>query len=292
MEVQSVISPYEELIAYEILMASGYSTKKIINTISNNDTISVKNILDKDLSNKLFDEHDIRRNIEKHIESKIGTFSVVIKDQIQYPDTLKTANHPLGLLYYRGDLSLLNRRSVSVVGSRKPSDEGLRRAKKIVKKLVRENFNIVSGLARGIDTISHQTAIEENGTTIGVIGTPIDQYYPKENQSLQDYIAGNFLLLSQVPFYKYATEHFKAHRYHFPERNVTMSAISEATVIIEASDTSGTLIQARECLRQNRKLFILKSCFDNPRITWPHKYLERGAIKVEDFDDVIEALNK
>ena len=81
-----------------------------------------------------------------------------------------------------------------------------------------------------------------------------------------------------------------ANRYFFPERNITMSALTDATVIVEAGETSGTLVQARAALEQGRKLFILESCFQSPKLQWPHKFAERGAIRVRDYDDIREQL--
>ena len=89
----------------------------------------------------------------------------------------------------------------------------------------------MSGLAKGIDTAAHESAIEFKGKTIGVIGTPIDKYYPKENKQLQDKIAKEFLLISQVPFYKYAHEHFKSRAYHFPRRNMTMASYQKPLLL-------------------------------------------------------------
>jgi DNA processing protein len=179
-----------------------------------------------------------------------------------------------------------------VVGSRKCTDAGKASTQKLVGELVRHGFTIVSGLALGIDTVALKTAVEENGKVVGVIGTPIDNYYPAENRELQDLIAKEHLLISQVPFYRYSVEPFKSKKNYFPQRNETMSALSEATVIIEASDTSGTLTQARAALQQGRKLFILNSCFENPNITWPHKFEKRGAIRVRTTEDITKLLGE
>ena len=93
--------------------------------------------------------------------------------------------------------------------------------------------------------------------------------------------------MSQVPVERYeATKNVRKNSWFFPERNKTMSAISEATIIVEAGNTSGTLVQAREALRQGRKLFILNSCFERPDLDWPHKFQELGAIRVRDYDDI------
>ena len=138
-----------------------------------------------------------------------------------------------------------------------------------MRALVADDFTVVSGLAAGIDRMAHETAIEENGRTIAVIGTPLSHTYPREHGALQRHISEHFLLVSQVPVKRYESQDYRRNRLFFPERNVTMSALTEATVIVEAGETSGTLIQARAALRQGCKLFILDSCFRNPRLTWP-----------------------
>ena len=132
--------------------------------------------------------------------------------------------------------------------------------------------------------------VERGGSTIAVIGTPIDQYYPPSNKKLQDFIAANHLLISEIPFYQYHKESFPMKRYHFPQRNITMSAISEGTVIVEASDRSGTLTQARQCLQQGRKLFILRSCVEKSGLKWPTTYVKRGAVVVDRVDDILKNL--
>ena len=114
-----------------------------------------------------------------------------------------------------------------------------------------------------------ERVLEEGGRTIGVIGTPLTSVYPKQNAALQEKIAQEHLLISQVPFKRYSEQDFRLNRSFFPERNVTMSALSDATIIVEASDTSGTLYQARAALRQKRKLFILNNCFENASLKWP-----------------------
>jgi DNA processing protein len=149
----------------------------------------------------------------------------------------------------------------------------------------------VSGLAKGIDTAAHEETIEAGGRTIAVIGTPIFEAYPKENAQLQETIATKHLLISQVPFLRYRKQAFKANTLFFPARNVTMSALTAATVIVEAGNTSGTLVQARAALAQNRRLFILESCFRNTELTWPSKFEKLGAVRVQNVTQILEALN-
>jgi DNA processing protein len=160
----------------------------------------------------------------------------------------------------------------------------------LVKALVKDNFTIVSGLASGIDTVAHETAIEVGGRTIAVIGTPLSHAYPKDNAELQRKIAREFLLISQVPVKRYEGQDYRRNRLFFPERNITMSALTEATIIVEAGETSGTLIQARAALHQGRKLFILDSCF-RKRLNWPQKFADKGAVRVVDYDDIRKHLS-
>jgi DNA processing protein len=141
-----------------------------------------------------------------------------------------------------------------------------------------------------VDTVAHETAIAEGGRTVAVIGTPLSHSYPKENIELQRRIAEEFLLISQVPVKRYERQDYRRNRLFFPERNVTMSALTEATIIVEAGETSGTLIQARAALHQGRKLFILDSCFRRG-LSWPQKYADKGAIRVVDYDDIGQHLS-
>lgn len=180
-------------------------------------------------------------------------------------------NAPTGL-FVSGDVSLLRERArVSVVGSRKASPEGVARARKLTKLLVERGVVVVSGLAEGIDTAAHTAAIEAGGKTIAVIGTPLDKVYPKQNRQLQDRLMAEHLVISQFPIGR------SVQRMNFPMRNRTMALISDATVIIEASDTSGSLSQGWEALRLGRGLFITKSVAENGQLKWPAEMLHYGA---------------
>jgi DNA processing protein len=214
--------------------------------------------------------------------SHLEGFGVRVHGTGEYPSRLRDAADPVELLYFQGWWDLVEDRCIAVVGTRKPSAEGVARARKLVKELVKDGFTIVSGLAAGIDTVAHSTAIDSGGRTIGVLGTPLSKSYPKENKGLQSLLAKDFLVISQVPFCRDKG----LQRFFFPERNITMAALTRATIIVEAGETSGTLVQAKAALRQKRKLFILDSCFKNPDLSWPAKFAERGAIRVTDYDDI------
>lgn len=173
-------------------------------------------------------------------------------------------------LFFSGDLSLLDKPSVAIVGSRAATDVGRKRSSRLAKELVESGFVVVSGLAAGVDAAAHKAAIESGGSTIAVIGTPLDRAYPAENAALQEEIHRHHLLVS--PF-RLGERTFKS---SFPKRNRVMAAITDATVIVEASDTSGSLHQAAECVQLGRWLFIAKSLVDNPNLTWPEKFLKAG----------------
>ena len=219
----------------------------------------------------------------------VDQFGVRIHHAGDYPAKLRDARHPVELLYYQGAWELTETRCVALVGSRKATDDGVARAQRLARELVAADFTVVSGLAAGIDTAAHKAAIEAGGRTIAVIGTPIGFYYPKENRALQQRIAKDFLLISQVPVLRYAKQAVPQNRLFFPERNVTMSALTEATIIVEAADTSGSLTQARAALHQKRKLLILDLCFKRDDITWPARFEKLGAIRVRTPEDIWNA---
>ncbi|MGR3404942.1 DNA-processing protein DprA [Roseovarius indicus] len=231
-----------------------------------------------------------QRVIEKLRAAGVSQFGVRINKAGDYPEKLRHAKYPVELLYYQGAWELSEMRGLAVVGSRKPSEEGVRRAARLAKELVNRDFAVVSGCATGIDTAAHTAALEAGGNTIAVIGTPLGQYYPKENRELQDIIAKEHLLISQIPVLRYEVQPFQQKRHYFPERNATMSALTEGTIIVEAGETSGTLTQARAALYQGRKLFILENCFHNPEITWPARFEKEGAIRVREPEDIWKAL--
>lgn len=188
-------------------------------------------------------------------------------------------------VWLSGDVSLFKKPSVSVVGAREVSREGAARARRLAKELAYAGIVTVSGLARGVDTEALTEAINTGGRVIAVIGTPIDRAYPAENKRLQEKIYRDHLLISQFAPGK------RVFPSNFPERNQLMAAISDATVIVEASDTSGSLHQAAECSRLGRWLFIAKSLAENPSLIWPQKFLAypttRVLTQLSDITDLI-----
>jgi DNA processing protein len=280
------VSPWLEMGAYEALWSKqGSSFKKLAELFRTSPDARPSSFVDEGVA-KSFSE----KVMEILAKAKVYEFGVRLHGTCDYPAKLRQADHPIELFYYQGWWDLAYSRSVAVVGTREPSKEGQVRARKITEHLVQDHFTIVSGLARGIDTIAHETAIGKGGLTIGVIGTALSQSYPAANKELQTRVAKDYLLVSQVPVVRSHQQGPNQNRVFFPERNITMSALTEATVIVEAGETSGTLTQARAALKQGRKLFILDSCFRNAALTWPARFESQGAIRVRSYDDIARNL--
>ena len=185
----------------------------------------------------------------------------------------KTARMPI---FYAGDLGLLKKPCVAIVGTREVSEDGAKRARRLARELVQAGVVVVSGLAEGVDTNAHTSAVREGGRTVAVIGTPLDKAYPASNSALQEEIYRDHLLISQ---FAVGVRTFQS---SFPQRNKVMAALTDATVIIEASDTSGTLHQAYECARLGRWLFIARSVVEDRSLTWPARFLPGENVRILD----------
>jgi len=211
--------------------------------------------------------------------------SIQLKDLLGRPlNDIESKNEPK-TIFYEGSMEIpLPCPRVSIIGSREASEKGLAEAKEITKILVENQVIIVSGLAKGIDTVGHKTAIEYGGKTIAVIGTPLNKVYPKENLELQNELKKNHLVISQYPVGHSTT------RKDFVMRNRTMALISDATVIVEAGESSGSLHQGWETLRIGRPLFICKSVAENEKLEWPKEMIKYGAMVLGEPADILENL--
>jgi DNA processing protein len=173
---------------------------------------------------------------------------------------------------------------VAIVGSRKASSQGILLTQEIASFLARRSVIIVSGLAEGIDTAAHEAAIRQGGSTVAVLGTALDKFYPAKNGGLQNTIMRDHWAISQFPV-GYPTE-----PKNFVIRNRTMALISDSSIIVEAGEMSGSLHQGWEALRLGRPLFISKKITDNASLKWPKKMMEYGAVKLTEFEEVIDVL--
>ncbi len=188
-----------------------------------------------------------------------------------YPLLLKEIYSPPGILYYKGNPECLKKCAIAVVGTRKFSDYGKYAAEKIIEELSVYDITIVSGLARGIDTIAHKTALKFDLPTIAILGSGLNNIYPPENRGLAAEIVKNGLLLSQ---FEPDTEPFKL---NFPQRNRIISGLSQAVLVIEAPEKSGALITARKALEQNRDIFAVPGDIDRKNSAGITQLFQRGA---------------
>lgn len=202
----------------------------------------------------------------------------------RYPGLLAAAyDHP-PLIFVAGRMKPRDERSVAVIGSREASPQGTRMAAALAEHLVRGGYTVVSGLAAGIDTAAHSAALARGGRTIAVIGTGLSRCYPRSNVILQRRIAAQCAVVSQF------LPDAPPSRESFPLRNALMSGLSLATVIVEASATSGTRTQARCALRQGRPVFLLEPVL---RHRWARELAERTSVHVVDGPGgVIERLER
>ena len=182
-------------------------------------------------------------------------------------------------IYTAGKLGLLARACVSIVGSRRASSDGIERARASGRALALANIVVLSGLAEGVDTAAMAAAIAAGGSVIGVLGTSLDRASPASNAALQQQVWQHHLLLSLFP------AHLPTHRSHFARRTRLMAHLAEATVIAEAADASGTLIQAEECLRIGRPLLLPRAALSAASLSWPRRYLDYSNVALYDGPD-------
>lgn len=282
------VSPFLEMGAYEALWAEeGATQKRVADQFRSHPGALPSELVPVDDA-----ERYARSVVQLHLDHGLERFGVRVHQAGDYPARLRDARHPVEVLQYSGIWELTETRCVSVVGARKVSPEGIRRTRKLAGLLASSGFTVTSGLAAGVDTAAHRAALELGKPTIAVIGTPLSATYPAENTELQQRLAQDHLVISEVPVWRYFQQDWRANRGWFPLRNATMSALTEATIIVEASDTSGSLIQARAALHQGRKLFILNSCFERSDISWPERFEQKGAIRVRHIEDILEILDE
>lgn len=206
-------------------------------------------------------------------------------EELLGPLNPEEARHAPKQLFAAGHTEWLHRSPrVAIVGARKASTDGLRRAARLVRILVDHDATIVSGLAEGIDAVAHTTAVEAGGRTIAVIGTPLDEFYPTKHRELQRRLMAEHLVISQFP-----TGH-PVTRKNFPLRNRTMALVCEASVIVEASDGSGSLSQGWEALRLARPVFLMASVVDRTDLTWPKQMREYGARVLRNPEELLDRL--
>ncbi len=213
---------------------------------------------------------------------------IVTIEELQYPKLLHKIYTPPYLLFYRGELPSQNNLNLAFVGSRKYTQYGKYSVNHIISGLKGLDINIISGLALGIDTISHQLAIETGLKTIAVLGSGIDDFsiYPQSNRVLVNNIIENGgAIISEFP------PRTRALRHHFPQRNRIVAGMSLGTVVIEAEKKSGALITSKYALDENRDVFALPGQINSQTSIGTNNLIKSGAIPITSADDIIELYN-
>jgi DNA processing protein len=211
--------------------------------------------------------------------------SFITSDDPAYSSLLNKIYDPPKELHFKGDIGLLNSRSIAIVGTRKATRYGRETAKKLAFDLSKAGFTIVSGLAEGIDTEAHIGALEANGKTIAVFGNGIDLIFPADNKELAKKIEDSGLCVSEYP------GEFPGTKWTFPRRNRMISGLSLGVIVVEGHYDSGAMITAKLALEEGREVFAVPGSINEEQTKGPHWLIKQGAKLIESADDVLEEFN-
>lgn len=201
-----------------------------------------------------------------------------------YPALLKDIHDPPMILYLKGKAIPSKKIRVAIVGSRNPTPYGMKAAEEIARGIAMRGFGVVSGMARGIDTVAHKGCLAGGGFTVAVLGTGIDRVYPASNRRLYEHISQHGALLSEFP------PGTPPEPRNFPIRNRIISGLSRGVVVAEATMKSGSLITASLALDQGREVFAVPGSINSFKSAGSHFLIKQGAALVENADDVLEGL--
>ena len=232
-------------------------------------------------TNKWLESMDWNLEIKRLQEHKVKVITILDGG---YPQRLKEIYLPPIVLFYRGNLSLINQRAVAVVGSRDHSKYAKECIREIIPELVKDDIVVISGLARGVDTLAHEETLKANGNTIAVIGSGLDVVYPLENSKLYDLIAKRGLILSEYPLQS------RPLKFHFPYRNRIIAGLSHGVCVIEAKEKSGSLITANLALSENREVFAVPGSIFSIHSKGTNSLIEAGACLVSSSETISKNL--
>jgi DNA processing protein len=216
----------------------------------------------------------------------IGVFTLWDEE---YPSLLQQISDPPPILFYKGHPDVLRKALMVIVGTRRPTSYGIAMTKKFSRELSQRGIPIVSGLARGVDTLAHQTALRNQNSTIAVLASGVDYIYPPENKNLSEQIIEKGILVSEFP------PGIRPEPSFFTRRNRIISGLSEGVIVIEAGKSSGALITANYAIDQNREVFAIPGHITNPQAMGCLKLIQDGAkclISIEDIFDELPYLAK
>jgi DNA processing protein len=242
--------------------------------------------IDKKIASNIVHNKDGERFADDQLKkvNKLGAKIVTIWD-MEYPELLKRIYDPPALLFVLGKFNSIDKNAIGVVGTRTPSAYGQCIAESLSRDLALLGLTIVSGLARGIDTIAHTTTLKAKGRTIAVLGSGVDVPYPAENRKLLESIASQGVVVSEFPMGT------KPDAPNFPRRNRIVSGLSLGTIVVESAEDGGAMITASTALDQNREVFAVPGSILEKRTAGPHKLIREGRAKlVQNVDDVLEEL--
>lgn len=229
--------------------------------------------------NALMQKEQVDEMLRLELKKKLKCqYTTLFSDD--YPELLKYINCPPFVLYYYGNLSLVKGKTIGIVGMRDVSEYGRYATKDFAKNLAKNDYVVVSGMARGVDTIAHQSVIDQGGHTIAVLGTGIDYCYPKQNELLYKDLKENHLVMSEYPFM------VTPQRKLFPFRNRIISGLSHGILITEARQRSGTMITAGYALEQGKEVYCIPSRYDEN--SGCNELIKQGAKLVLNVNDIIE----
>lgn len=246
----------------------------------------INNVLSQRIVDAKKNFYIIKEDTEKEVDHlmKMNGRIITYWDE-DYPDLLKEIYYPPIILYLLGNLSKIDNNNIAVVGTRMPTNYGKLQAELLTSELVKKNILIVSGLARGIDSIAHKSALDNGGKTIAVIGSGLNVIYPPENKKLFYDIIDQGLIISEFPLGT------KPDAQNFPKRNRIISGLSLGTLIIETKLSGGAMQTAAYAIDQNREVFAIPGNINSKQSEGPNSLIQRGEAKlVVTADDIIDEL--
>ncbi len=245
--------------------------------------LAVEGGLSFDTASKLFDKAlQCKPDEEMALVEKSGARLIFFEDE-DYPQLLKEIYDPPLMLYIKGEIK--PQVAVAVVGARKPTDYGIRVCAKLARDIALNNITVVSGLARGIDSVAHEAVVRNDGATLAVLGAGLNVLYPRENKRLSEKIVETGgALISEFPMAMGPLPQ------HFPRRNRIISGLSYSTLVIEGSYRSGSLITAKSALEQGREILAVPGPIDSELSAGPNKLIKEGAGVCETAMDIILSL--
>jgi DNA processing protein len=245
------------------------------------DSLIAANINPK-IVHKIVSKRDWNKQADLFAATIPSDSDVTILSAQEYPSRLKNISNPPSYFYYKGDLSIFERPTLAVVGSRRPTDYGLRLASRLVGELAAAGVTIVSGLAYGIDGAAHQAALEAGGITAAVFGCGLDTIYPSGHQGLAERIAKSGCLISEF------ARGTKPEPFNFPVRNRIVAGLSDGVLVIEAGQKSGALLTATIALDQGRDVLAVPGSVDSDLSNGPNSLIKQGAVAVTSANDIFE----